>query len=241
MSSKLYHYVYKITNTVNHKYYIGMRSTNLEPLQDRYMGSGTLIKRSVEKYGIESFNKEILQEFQTREEASILEEQLVTRETLEDPLCLNLKTGGDLGVSFYMPMLKERIGAKNPNFGNTKVMDKDKREKIRLAMIASPLFHASRKSEEYRKKISDVQSKTVIVFNQDFEILYSFKNCRVTAEYFGVTRANISNAIRDKRLIGKKIKTLEGKCYVCYEQNFELYKQEIQNSKVLEISLEPCT
>ena len=46
----------------------------------------------------------------------------------------------------------------------------------------------------------------------------------------GVTRANISNAIRDKRMIGKKIKLLPGLCYVCYKENLEEYLNEIKQT-----------
>ena len=46
----------------------------------------------------------------------------------------------------------------------------------------------------------------------------------------GVTRANISNAIRDKRMIDKKIKLLPGPCYVCYKENLEEYLNEIKQT-----------
>jgi len=51
-----YYYIYKITNTTNGKIYIGKRHG---PLNERYYGSGTFIKRAIAKYGIGSFDKEI--------------------------------------------------------------------------------------------------------------------------------------------------------------------------------------
>lgn len=232
MNTKIYHYVYKITNKLSGEYYIGLRSSNVIPTQDKYMGSGTRILNSINKYGCESFSKEILECFESRELASKKEEELVNLETLKDPLCLNLKTGGDVGISFYMPILKARKGSLNPNYGNNKKKTKDQIQRAREAMIASPVFQSSRKSLEYRTKISDIQSKTVIIFNSDFEILYSFKNCRVTAENLNMTRGNISNAIRDKRKIGIESNGVKIRYYVCFEENFDQYKKELKYNEL---------
>ena len=48
--------IYKITNLINGKIYIGQDSN------DRldYFGSGLLIKRAIKKYGKENFNKQII-------------------------------------------------------------------------------------------------------------------------------------------------------------------------------------
>ncbi len=50
--------VYKTTNLVNSKFYIGVHKT--ENPEDDYLGSGKLIKRAIEKYGADSFHKEII-------------------------------------------------------------------------------------------------------------------------------------------------------------------------------------
>lgn len=92
--SKRYHYFYKITNTVNGKFYYGIHST--DDLEDGYLGSGIKIRKAVAKYGAENFTKEILKFFTTREEASLYESKIVNATILNDPACYNLRTGGDV-------------------------------------------------------------------------------------------------------------------------------------------------
>ena len=56
---KKYNFVYKTTNLVNGKIYIGQHKTN--NLEDGYIGSGVSFSRAVAKYGKENFKFEIIE------------------------------------------------------------------------------------------------------------------------------------------------------------------------------------
>jgi hypothetical protein len=93
---KKYHYVYKTTNAITGKFYIGMHST--DNLNDGYLGSGKRLKYSLSKYGKENHRIEILKFVADRKELAALEKELVTEELLKQKECLNLKVGGEGAV-----------------------------------------------------------------------------------------------------------------------------------------------
>lgn len=94
-----YHFLYKTTNLLNNKYYIGVHSTY--NLDDGYLGSGTKLRRSINKYGKENFKIEVLEFFENRTDALKREMEIVTENLILDELCMNLKPGGDGGFNQY--------------------------------------------------------------------------------------------------------------------------------------------
>lgn len=86
-------YVYKYTHRETKKYYIGSHNGN----KLNYTGSGLIWQNAKEKYGIDSFDKEILYEGDLYRE---MEEKILTElDAANDPLSYNMKNES-LGGSF---------------------------------------------------------------------------------------------------------------------------------------------
>lgn len=98
VNPKKYHFIYKTTCQVNGKYYYGMHST--DDLEDGYIGSGTRLWHSIKKYGRENFKIEILEFCSDRESLKKREAELITEDVLAEPMCMNLKLGGEGGWEF---------------------------------------------------------------------------------------------------------------------------------------------
>lgn len=92
---KKFHYLYKTTNLLNNKFYVGMHST--DNLEDGYLGSGLRLRRSIRKYGKENFRLEILTFFNSRSDLIDAEKHLVNHELLKNEMCMNIRTGGEGG------------------------------------------------------------------------------------------------------------------------------------------------
>lgn len=146
---KIY-YTYKITNNINNKYYYGVRTQNINVV-DNYMGSGTLIKIAIKKYGVENFSKEILEYHNSIEDAYVHESKLVTMKEVNDPMCYNLSTGGKGGQS---PSDESRKKMSESKKGNKHFLGKkhsnETKEKISLKQTGKIM------SEETKKKISEI-------------------------------------------------------------------------------------
>lgn len=90
------YYIYKTTNLINGKTYIGQHK--YIKLNDDYIGSGILLRRAIEKYGKENFKKEILySNIQYKETADDIERFAINKERKLGKAEYNIADGGQGG------------------------------------------------------------------------------------------------------------------------------------------------
>ena len=63
----MYGFIYITTNHVNGRQYIGQKKYDKSGKWKKYLGSGIVLKRAIEKYGESNFSKEIIEECETKE------------------------------------------------------------------------------------------------------------------------------------------------------------------------------
>lgn len=90
--------IYRVTNLVNGKFYIGKHQT-IHPL-DGYFGSGKALLAAIRQYGKENFVKEILFDFDTEQDMNLKEKELVTESLVNDPMAYNMAVGGEGGPHY---------------------------------------------------------------------------------------------------------------------------------------------
>lgn len=129
--------VYQTTNTLNGKIYIGRHK--LVRTKDYYLGSGSLIKQAIRKYGRENFKFEILFKFKTLKESEDKEAKLVDEEFVARSDTYNLIVGGA-----------------GPG-GKGKKISESHKDAIRSSKLGVP------RSEEVKQKISRTRLKRKII------------------------------------------------------------------------------
>lgn len=136
-------YIYRITNLVNGKTYIGQHKFSLGK-KDYYKGSGVLLKPALKKYGIENFKKDIIEVALSRFEANVLEKYYIAKERAIGKAEYNLADGGE-GTSGLNPW--------NKGIPHTD----EARHKMSESQKGNQNHKGKPCSEETKRKISEVK------------------------------------------------------------------------------------
>ena len=162
--------IYKITNTVNGKSYIGQTRHNAEKtrIRDHLAGNGSvLIKKAIEKYGKDAFTYEILHDGIIPEFLDNLEIEVIAKFNTLSPHGYNLTTGG--GGGSPCEESRRKISAANkghPTWMKGKKHTDESRRKISAAnkgktpwnkgkKVSNPYWLGRKHTDESRHKMSE--------------------------------------------------------------------------------------
>ena len=156
----MYWCIYRITNLINGKTYIGQHK--YKELNDSYMGSGVLIKKAIKKHGVENFKKEILySRIQYRETADDMERFAIAKERAIGKAEYNIANGGN-GTGTVSDETKQKISearSGKPTWNKGKKMSEEYKIKLSMAHKGQVTWNTGKKcgplSEEHKRKISE--------------------------------------------------------------------------------------
>lgn len=163
----MFYTIYKITNVINDKFYIGMHKTN--NLDDGYMGSGKRIRYAINKYGIENFTKDILHIFDNEEDMRNKEKELVVLNEMSYNLC----EGGHGGWGYInrnginnnknqCGLGGQKAAEKYPNgtFGGKKHTEQV-RQKIAASKKGNTYFLGKKHTEDTKRKMKKPKNQGI--------------------------------------------------------------------------------
>lgn len=139
--------VYKTTNAINGKFYVGQDSKN----DPSYLGSGVLLKKAIEKYGKENFVKEILEVCNTKQQLNEREIFWI-EETRAREVGYNIAEGGH-GGSTYTEETRQRISEEFKGKYVSQDTVQKRRATRQRVLEANP--DAYKHSEETKRKIGE--------------------------------------------------------------------------------------
>ena len=148
------YYVYKTTNKLNGRYYIGVhKSENIE--KDSYLGSGYILAKAITKYGKENFQREILFEFDTPEEAFSMEKEIVNEEFVNDDITYNVALGGHGGkITEINPFFGRKHTEETKEILRQKSTGRKHTEKSKQKIVNSMNEHFAKFTQEQWKELS---------------------------------------------------------------------------------------
>lgn len=124
----MYGYIYKTTNIINGKIYIGQHKAEIfEP--NKYIGSGTLLRYAINKYGKENFSNTLLFECFDQDELNKMEQYYINLYNSTDiNIGYNIRFGGNEAPC--PDYVKDKISKANKNkYSNHTYIHKDNLEK----------------------------------------------------------------------------------------------------------------
>lgn len=154
--TKDFGYIYLTTNKVNGKIYVGQCYKTPEETKS-YLGSGTLIKRAIKKYGKKNFSKKTLSRCGNQDCLDAMEEYNITRFDACNPeIGYNILPGSSnkfiSGSPMLIPLVAAKVSKTQREFYHTE------QGKIKAQEISKSkkLFYQTEQGIEVKKILSEI-------------------------------------------------------------------------------------
>ena len=150
----MYGYIYKTTNLINGKIYIGQKKSTIF-LDSDYLGSGVRLKSAIKHYGKENFKVELLEECYSREQLNDREIYYIGKYNSQDlTIGYNLTKGGD-GVGGLPAWNKGLTKDKDSRLIQSEDEKLKRANSLHIAHQEGKFDYKNMFTEEVRKKMSD--------------------------------------------------------------------------------------
>jgi group I intron endonuclease len=189
------HFIYITTNLLNGKQYIGDHSC-YNPICDNYLGSGIYINKAIKKFGKENFKREILESFNSKEEAFNAQEKyikLYKTHVSQGGYNISWKGGHQcsksVSIETRLKMSQIKTGKKRKPFSEEHKLKLKQKNSHRLIAynrskegreMVSKLFKGKKKffSEEHKINIGKaskgrkIPGKSIVIINKKYDSLH---------------------------------------------------------------------
>ena len=210
----MYYLIYKTTNLLNGKFYIGKHQT--ENKDDSYLGSGVALEKAIKKYGRNNFIKEILFECDSEEEMNQKEKEIITNDLIKNKNCYNIGLGGEGGAMFKGRHHTKETKQKLRKISSGKHLSEKSKEKI------SNIHKNKVFSDETKQKISEKAKQRFSIDEEREKISKS-----LIAYYDEKGRKNKRRIKREK--INLNIDKNGKQCYIYKDdKEYRIYKEELE-------------
>lgn len=212
--------VYLTINTVNHKIYVGVHTTENPDVFDGYLGCGcnrnapssykrskTPFQYAINKYGVDAFRRYTLAIFDNEEDAFELESKIVTEEFIRLPYVYNATTGGhkgqDQSVTVYQYTLSGEFVDSFPSYRKAAECLNCSSSSIKAAAKYKTTSHKYLWTNEYKEKLDINQfnvfdPESIFEYDENGNFITSYESVTKIIEKYSVNRSTVNRAIQGK-------------------------------------------
>lgn len=189
--------IYKTTNLVNGKIYVGKDSKN----NPSYLGSGILLSKAIKKYGRENFVKENICECSSNEELNQKEKFYIELlNSRKSSVGYNVALGGEGNDLFRL------TGKQNHNYGLKRSDELKNQIRLKKLGVKTPEFRKRKISQSLRasevfaeslNRLHERNKKKIDEFDLEMNYIKTWNSIKEAKEYYSI--GGISKVCKGKK------------------------------------------